>query len=47
MATTRFKELQKKLYESYKANMKFYGKEKDILPFRKWVKEVNNINNIK
>lgn len=33
----------RKMYESYCNNMKFYGKEKEILPFKKWMKEVNNV----
>lgn len=36
-------EFYRKMYESYCINMKFYGKEKEILPFKKWLKEVNNV----
>lgn len=28
-------EFYRKMYESYCINMKFYGKEKEILPFKK------------
>ena len=43
MAQSEFTKLKKRLYENYKANMKMYGKEGEISPYNKWVKEVNNV----
>lgn len=36
-------EFYRNMYETYCDNMKFYGKEKKILPFKKWLKEVKNV----
>ena len=33
---------KRRLYEDYKYNMKFFGKEKEILPYEVWLKEVLN-----
>ena len=41
---------KRRMYEDYKNNMKFYGKEKEILSYEVWLKEVlntKNINNLK
>ena len=35
------KDFRKQMYESYKFNMKLYGKP--IQPYKEWVKEVMNI----
>lgn len=34
-------DLHKRMYESYCNNMKFYGKEP--LPYKQWIKEVNEV----
>lgn len=31
------------MYEQYKINMKLYGKEKEIEPYRVWLKGVKNV----
>ena len=31
---------KRRMYEDYKNNMKFYGKEKEILSYEVWLKEV-------
>lgn len=36
-----FRELKKKLYENYRELMK--ANNKPILPYRKWLKEVNGV----
>ena len=33
---------KRRLYEDYKYNMKFFGKEKEILSYEVWLKEVLN-----
>lgn len=34
MAQSNYRKLQRELYEAYKANMKFYGRGKEIISFR-------------
>lgn len=46
MAQSNYRKLQRELYEAYKANMKFYGRGKEIISFSKWKKEVDNVCNI-
>lgn len=37
-------DIKRMLYDNYISTMKFYGKEKDIFTYDKWLKEVfNNI----
>lgn len=38
---SEFTKLKHNLYEQYKINMKQFGKEKEIVSYRKWLKEVN------
>lgn len=33
---------KRRMYEDYKHNMKFFGKEKEILSYEVWLKEVIN-----
>lgn len=33
---------KRRLYEDYKYNMKFYGKEQEIMTYEKWLIEVLN-----
>ncbi len=33
---------KRRMYEDYKYNMKFFGKEKEILSYEVWLKEVLN-----
>ena len=37
---------KRRLYEDYKYNMKFYGKEQEIMSYEKWLKEVLSSKNI-
>ena len=38
---SEFTKLKHNLYEQYKINMKQFGKEKEIVSYREWLKEVN------
>lgn len=38
---SEFAKLKHNLYEQYKINMKQFGKEKEIVSYREWLKEVN------
>lgn len=37
-----FTKFKHNLYEKYKINMKQFGKEDEIVSYRKWLKNVNN-----
>lgn len=39
---SEFTKFKHDLYEQYKINMKQFGKEKEIVSYRKWLKDVNN-----
>ncbi len=39
---SEFTKLKHNLYEQYKINMKQFGKEKEIVSYRKWLNDVNN-----
>lgn len=40
---SEFTKFKHDLYEQYKINMKQFGKEKEIVSYRQWLKEVNNV----
>lgn len=39
---SEFTKLKHNLYEQYKIIMKQFGKEKEIVSYRKWLNDVNN-----
>lgn len=39
---SEFTKFKRDLYEQYKINMKQFGKEKEIVSYRKWLNDVNN-----
>lgn len=39
---SEFTKFKHDLYEQYKINMKQFGKENEIVSYRKWLDEVNN-----
>ena len=41
---SEFTKFKHGLYEQYKVNMKLYGKEKEIVSYRKWLKELSDID---
>ena len=40
--TSELTKMKHEMYEQYKINMKLYGREKEIEPYRVWLKGVNN-----
>lgn len=39
---SEFTKFKHDLYEQYKINMKQFGKEKEIVSYREWLKDVNS-----
>lgn len=38
------REIAKSMYDAYVQAMKLVGREKEIVSFKEWIKEVNNVD---